>query len=105
MRSLLLAILVAAAGCGGSKASGPAWPAPSTTAEDGGESIAPRDRSVATAVEKSADDNDGKDDDKPTSDAAKPASEIKEITPAPQASTPTNDDPVITDELIIEVDD
>jgi hypothetical protein len=106
MRSVLLAILVASAGCHGSKASNPAWPAPSTTADDGGESLAPRQTSVAAAVEKSADDKNDDDEDKPAATDAKPAaaSDIKEITPTPQTGTP-DDEPIITDELIIEIEE
>ncbi len=106
MRSVLLAILVASAGCHGSKASNPAWPAPSTTADDGGESLAPRQTSVAAAVEKSADDKNDDEDDKPAATDAKPAAatDIKEITPEPQPGV-TTDEPIITDELIIEIED
>lgn len=107
MRSVLFAILVASAGCHGSKQSGPAWPTPSATAEDGGESIAPRSSSIASAVEKSVDDSDDGDaKDEPAADDAKPAaaSDIKEITPEPQSAAPT-DEPIITDELIIEIED
>lgn len=106
MRSVLLAILVASAGCHGSKASGPAWPSPSTTADDGGESIEPRPQSVASAVEKSEDVKADDEDDAPADEAAKPPadSDLKEITPTPQTGTP-DDEPIITDELIIEIEE
>ena len=106
MRSVVVAILLGAAACHGAKQAGPAWPAPSTTADDGGESIAPRDRTVAAAVEKSADDDDDKDA-KPAADAAKPtaASEDKPATPAATPTAPAVDDVIITDDIIIEIED
>jgi hypothetical protein len=105
MRSVVVAILLGTAACHGAKQTGPAWPAPSTTADDGGESIAPRDHAVA-AVEKSADASDDDDVVKPD-DTAKPAaaSEDKPATPAAQPATPAADDVFITDDIIIEIDD
>lgn len=105
MRSLLLAIVVAASGCHGAKQTGPAWPAPSTTADDGGQSIEPRPTSVATSVEKSA-DNDDEDDKKADAPAAKSAAtdEKPASTPTLPSAQPT--EPVmLDDEIIIEVDD
>jgi hypothetical protein len=56
MRRLLFIVAVTAfAGCGNAKAAGPKWPAPSTTAEDGGESLEPKPTATyAAALEKSA---------------------------------------------------
>jgi hypothetical protein len=104
MRSVVVAILLGTAACHGAKQGGPAWPAPSTTAEDGGESIAPHEVSVAAAVEKSADAD--KDDDKPAAEETKPAvDEDKPETPLVQPTAPPADDTVITDEIIIEIED
>jgi hypothetical protein len=103
MRWLLLVIAIAA--CGPAKSKGPAWPAASTTAEDGGESIAPRPSATyAAAVERSAD----VEEDKPaetTSATAAPASEDKPAT-TPTMSQPTSAEDVFqAEEIIIEVED
>lgn len=105
MRSVVVAILLAAGACHGAKQTGPAWPAPSTTEDDGGESIAPRDHTVAV-VEKSADDVDDDEKVKPA-DAAKPAvaTDDKPAPPAAQPTTPEVDEVIITDDIIIEIDD
>ncbi|HEX5064103.1 MAG TPA: hypothetical protein VFV99_32225 [Kofleriaceae bacterium] len=97
--------LAGAGACGHSNASGPKWPEPSKTAEDGGESIEPRpSASYAAAVEKS-DDND---EDKPAaSSTSSPASSTSEDKPATTSTptTPTSEDVFQTDEIIIEIDD
>src|SRR5688572_16975395 len=85
MRRLSLLVAIAFAGCGSSKAKGPAWPAPSTTAEDGGESIAPQPSATyAAAIEKSAEP-----------DEAKPA----DATAGATTTTPTEDKPATTPTL------
>ncbi|HEY5945582.1 MAG TPA: hypothetical protein VIV40_08820 [Kofleriaceae bacterium] len=98
-------ILVAAlAACSHSKASGPKWPEPSTTAEDGGESIAPRPSTTyAAAIEKSAD----VEDDKPAAAVpATPAAATGDDKPAATpAAAPSTDDVIMTEEIIIEIDD
>jgi hypothetical protein len=105
MRSVVVAILLGAAACHGATQSGPAWPAPSTTAEDGGESIAPHEASVTAAVEKSPDAD--KDDDKPAAEEVKPAAVDDDTpeTPLVAPTAPPDDDPIITDEIIIEIED
>jgi hypothetical protein len=103
MRRLLL--VVALVGCGHSKASGPAWPEPSKTADDGGESIAPQPSATyAAVVEKSADVEEAKP---ATTEAAKPvaATEDKPATTAPATTTPATDEVITTEEIIIEIDD
>ena len=103
MRGLLLVVLLAA--CGHSKASGPKWPEPSTTAEDGGESLDPRPSSTyAAAIEKSPD----ADDDKPA--AATTTTTTTTTTDDKPASTPAttqtpSDDVFMSEEIIIEIDD
>lgn len=105
MRSVVVAILLGLAACHGAKQTGPAWPAPSTTADDGGESISPHEQTVAAAVEKSADADKDDEDDKPA-DEAKPdaASDDKPATPSAQPTAPA-DDVIITDDIIIEIED
>lgn len=108
MRSVWFAIVLAAAGCTGAKPTGPAWPAPSTTADDGGESIEPRDTSVAAAIEK-ADDSDAEPAATPTAEiVAKPGATAepadRPVTLSPPTH-PTTDDVIITEEIIIEIDD
>jgi hypothetical protein len=105
MRFLALVLVLATAACGHGKASGPKWPEPSTTAEDGGESIAPRPSATfAAAVEKSADASE----DKPvaeTTSSSPAASEDKPATSSPTVSQPTLDDVFMSEEIIIEIDD
>jgi len=96
--------VLALTACGHPKASGPAWPAPSTTADDGGESIAPRETKVAAApapVEAP--------EEKPAAPtAAAPAAKTGD-TPAPAtapaATPPTVEDLLINEDVIIEIDD
>lgn len=108
-RLLLLGALGIATACGaGSKAKGPAWPVPSSTAEDGGESLAPRETSVATVVEKSADkDAANEEKAKPAAEttAATEPTETKPEEPAATPSQPIDDDEIISDEIIIEVEE
>jgi hypothetical protein len=107
MRGLLLVILASApiAACGPSRASGPKWPEPSATAEDGGESIAPHPSATyAAAIEKSADASDDKPAAETTSSSAA-ASDDKPTTPTPSVSQPVIEDVFMTEEIIIEIDD
>jgi hypothetical protein len=103
MRRLLLAL--ALIGCGNAKASGPKWPEPSTTAEDGGESIAPRPSATyAVVAEKAAETEEAKPT--PTATEAKPAAAATDDKPA---ATPTTTAPaeevITTEEIVIEIDD
>lgn len=103
MRRLLF--VLALAGCGHSRASGPAWPAPSTTAEDGGESLDPRpSASYAAAVEKSEEPEPAKEE--PAADeATAPEADSSEAPDASEAAEPDSDEPVTTEEITIEIDD
>ena len=103
MRKLFLVAALAA--CSHSKASGPQWPEPSKTAEDGGESIAPRPSAqYAAAIEKSADEGDDKPAATPTATpSASPGDDKPAATPA--TTQPTNDDVFMSEEIIIEIDD
>ena len=106
MRAVLLSVLLVA--CGSPKTKGPAWPEPSKTADDGGESLAPRETSVAAAVEKSESDDDA--DDKPAEPAAKPAAtaepaEKPATTPTISQPQPIVDDVIITEDIIIDIDE
>jgi hypothetical protein len=110
----LLLLVVVLAGCGGASTHGPAWPAPSTTAEDGGESIAPKNTELAAIA------------DKPSpvatpvaaDEEATPTAESAEVKTSPKTSpagveTPdaadddsaTDDTLTIHDEIVIEIDD
>ena len=104
MRVLLLVVALAA--CGPAKARGPAWPAPSTTAEDGGESVAPRPSATyAAAIERSADN-----EDKPAAETAsaaaadKPAEDKPATTPAISQPT-TIEDVFMSEDIIIEIEE
>lgn len=104
MRALLLVVALAA--CGPSKSKGPAWPAPSTTAEDGGESVAPQPSATYTAaIERSADA-----DAKPAAETASaaPGDKPTEDKPAttPTMSQPTTiEDVFMSEDIIIEIEE
>ncbi|HTR50826.1 MAG TPA: hypothetical protein VMJ10_08980 [Kofleriaceae bacterium] len=102
-RFLLVACLV---GCASHAASGPAWPKPHASDDDGGESIAPHvSRSDSAAAIETADD-----DAKPVvaapvaPTAAAPASEPAA---APAAAPPAqpSEDTIIIDDVVIQIDD
>ena len=97
-------LVVALVGCGRSKASGPAWPEASKTADDGGESIAPRPTATYAAVaEKASEPEPDKADAAP---AATPAATTEDKPAATPAATVTAPEEVITtEEIIIEIDD
>jgi len=103
--SLLVVMLLGTAACHGAKQTGPAWPAPSTTADDGGESIDPRATTIAAAIEKP----DEKDDAPaaPAAEAAKPAAtpEADKPAAAPAATQAPEGDVIMSEEIIIEIDD
>ncbi len=107
-RPLVAAALAAwLAACGGGRDRGPAWPKPSPSETDGGESLEPRQPgSVAAAIEEA--------EDAPSSDVP----EASEAVPSPAASpAATSDRPatdpapdkepdvLTTEELIIEIED
>lgn len=109
MRLVATLIVVAlAAGCGKTKASGPAWPAPSTTAEDGGESLEPQSTTVATSLEKA---DDKTEVDKAPAAAAEPTDKPAAATEAEKPATvtpptqPTSDEVIMSEEIIIEIDE
>jgi hypothetical protein len=115
MRSVASLIVVLAvalalplgAGCHKASSSGPAWPAPSKTAEDGGESIEPRSTAVAASVEKSEDVTAEKDD-KPATEAAEKPATASEPDKAPTlspATQPKDDEVIMSEEIIIEIDE
>ena len=104
MRRLALLAVFALTACSHAKAKGPAWPEPSKTAEDGGESLAPHETStVAAALEKS-DDATPDAEDKPAASVPAAAPEDKPATMS-QPTAPANDDVIMSDEIIIEIDD
>jgi hypothetical protein len=99
--------VVAIAACGSKPPPGPAWPAASTTADDGGESIDPHPTAVATSIESSKDDDE---DEKPADQpeiVAKPGAAVSEpSTPATVSPpTPVTDDVIMSEEIIIEIED
>lgn len=106
MRRVLLAVALAClAACHHGTAAGPAWPAASTTADDGGESLAPKPSAGYAAAIESAKDETG---EKPAA-AAAPAAEgaATEDKPAttPAASQPASEDVFQTEDMIIEIDE
>jgi hypothetical protein len=108
MRRLLFIVAVTAfAGCGNAKAAGPKWPAPSTTAEDGGESLEPRPSATyAAAIEKSAEAEEDKPEVKATEDkAAATKTEDKPATTTTEDKPATVEDVMMTEEIIIEIEE
>jgi len=100
-------LVIALAGCSTPATTGPAWPKPRIRAIDGGESLAPRPaaRTIAAIVE----------DDKPADKAAadKPAAPSSDgpggtAADKPAAATPVmtpQDDPIMTEDIVIEIED
>jgi hypothetical protein len=102
MKRMLLALAACSMACSGHGPAGPAWPKPAEHRVDGGESLAPRAaaRAIAAIVE----------DDRPAERAVadKPAAApapASAAAAAPVAATPAQDEPLPTEEIVIEVDD
>jgi hypothetical protein len=104
MRGLPLVLFLVA--CGSKAPAGPAWPAASTTADDGGESIDPHPTAVATSIEASDDKADEKPADQPEI-VAKPGTTAAEPDKPATVSPPTpiTDDVIMSEEIIIEIED
>jgi len=107
MRVLLVIALAAwAAGCSARGSAGLSWPRPASREVDGGESLAPRPaaRAIAALVEEDR-PADWDVADKPAAPApvpvATPGGDRAAASPAP--SPP--EDPLTTEEIVIEVDD
>jgi len=96
---VLSAVLLTAA-CGGRSTAGPAWPKQTDKEVDGGESLEPRTASTVAAVEDDAPAVEAKPAEKPAETPA--AAEVKPSTPTP---TPPPEEPVTTEEIVIEVED
>lgn len=108
MRRLLLAAALAGAliGCSRANASGPKWPAPSTTGEDGGESLAPKPGAgYAVAIEKSDEPEPKADEATDDKDAAPDADSSDAEPAASDADEPEADEPIETEAITIEIDD
>jgi hypothetical protein len=102
MKRMLLALAACSMACSSHGPAGPAWPKPAEHRVDGGESLAPRAaaRAIAAIVE----------DDRPAERAVadKPAAAPAPASAAPAApvaGTPAQDEPLPTEEIVIEVDD
>jgi len=98
-------LVIALAACSSPAAAGPSWPKPAAREVDGGESLAPRAaaRAIAAIVE------DDKPADKVTAGKAPAAAGGTGATtatpPAATSSAPTPDDPIMTEEIVIEIED
>ena len=105
MRAGLLVIVLA--GCAARAASGPAWPRPAVREVDGGESLAPRPaaRAIAAIVE------DDRPADKAASDkpaappSGSPAAGAPDKPAAAAPATAPPDDPIVTEDIVIEIED
>lgn len=93
------------AACGGSRAGGPAWPAPRAAETDGGESLAPRQPSAVAAIEE-AEDATPTPVTTPVAPAlpATPAAAKPDKPSSPEAAA-AKDEVLMTEEIIIEIED
>ena len=98
-----VAVMLLGAGCSGRAAHGPAWPRPHDKLADGGESLAPRVANPITAAAAAGDDVAIPEITPAVAVPATPAATPATPTAAPAVKPP--DDPVMTEELIIEIDD
>jgi len=102
VRILLVAAL---AGCASHAATGPAWPKPHASEDDGGESIAPHvSRSDSAAAIETADDDAKPVAVAPTATPAAPAAEPP-ATPAAAAPAQPTEDTIIIDDVVIQIDE
>ena len=92
-------LVFALAACSSSASAKPAWPKTRPRDVDGGESLAPR--AAARAVAAVADED--KPAVAPTATAGAPAPVDKPAAATPAA--PATDEPIITEEIVIEVED
>lgn len=92
-------LVFALAACSSSASAKPVWPKARPREVDGGESLAPRAaaRAIAAVVE----------DDKPAVTTAAPAAAAAPVdkTPAAAPVAPATDEPIITEEIVIEIED
>jgi hypothetical protein len=100
-----LFVVIALSACTPHPSTGPAWPKPfaDKDAKDGGESLAPQEsRQVAVAVEKSSEDTKpaAAAESKPVATAAAP-----EVGAGPAVAPPVIDETIMTEDIIIEIDD
>jgi hypothetical protein len=108
MRRLLLVVVLAA--CSHARPSGPAWPAPAKpdkdniAASDGGESLAPHEsKAIAAVIEKAEEPTSKAASQSAPATAAAPSEEKPAVSPA--TPPPPVDDVIMSDEIIIEIDD
>ena len=100
-------LLVILAGCGAGASRGPSWPKTAAAETDGGESLSPHTATAkAAAAAAVADDSD--DDAKPAAPvtpAAKSAAPAADKPAAASPATPAAEEPINTEEIVIEIDD
>jgi hypothetical protein len=100
---LPLALAACSMACSGRGPAGPAWPKPASREADGGESLTPRAaaRAIAAIVE----------EDRPAERAAAAAPAAAAVpavsagAAAPAVAAAAQDEPLPTEEIVIEVDD
>jgi hypothetical protein len=110
MRLGLVVIALAACSCAAlasASGRGPAWPKPRVSEVDGGESLAPR--AAARAIAAIAEDDRPADKaavDKPVpAPAAGSAGSAVDKPAAGLSALPASDDPITTEEIVIEIED
>lgn len=97
-----LVFVVALAGCTHAAATGPAWP--TSSAAEGGESLAPREQATTVAAVTPKDDAaDEAAAPAPTTPAADPAPSESDESEAAATEPSDAEEPVTTEEIVIEV--
>jgi len=100
-------LVFALAACSSPASAGPAWPKSRVRDVDGGESLAPR-AAARTVAAVSDDDDDDKPAVPPVGEpraADKPAAARDGGTPVTPAASPATDEPITTEEIVIEIED
>ena len=100
MRLVLLVIAVTA--CSSPAAAGLSWPRPAAREIDGGESLAPRAAARAVAAVVEDDRPADRAADKPAAASGAPAADK---VPAVTLPVPAADEPLMTDDIVIEIED
>jgi hypothetical protein len=95
-----LMLVLALAACSPGGPAGPAWPKPAARETDGGESLAPR--AAARAIAAIVEDDHAAERAVAATPAATPS---PAASAAPSPATPAQDEPLPSEEIVIEVDD
>lgn len=101
-------VLVLGIGCGAGSSTGPAWPKSTVKEPDGGETLAPRPSAASVAAVERAPEPAEKIEARAAFESAtKPdaTSETKPAVAKPAPGSDKTDDPITTEEIVIEIND